>query len=168
MLYLYIQCVCVYIYIYVCFVFSWFLDLQECTLCITVDKHIMYDAILNTYMYMITLSIYIYIHMYKYIYTHVLVGKHRETATRINSLPGRGNCSLRNIQKYDRLRQVQQKEGSASALVKMIAGASDELELLVERPTMKAGHFCLDQVTKLDKMSTGRLLLRLDVFVLKV
>ena len=96
------------------------------------------------------------------------IRKHRETATRINSLPGRGNCSLRNIQKYDRLRQVQQKEGSASALVKMIAGASDELELLIERPTMKAGHFCLDQVTKLDRMSTGRLLLRLDAFVLKV
>ena len=144
--------------------FSWFLDLQQSTLYISVDKHTMYDAILNTYTYMITLSIHIYI------YDMFLSGirKHRETATRINSLPGRGNCSLRNIQKYDRLRQVQQKEGSASALVKMIAGASDELELLVERPTMKAGHFCLDQVTKLDKMSTGRLLLRLDVFVLKV
>ena len=144
--------------------FSWFLDLQQSTLYISVDKHTMYDAILNTYTYMITLSIHIYI------YDMFLSGirKHRETATRINSLPGRGNCSLRNIQKYDRLRQVQQKEGSASALVKMIAGASDELELLIERPTMKAGHFCLDQVTKLDRMSTGRLLLRLDAFVLKV
>eukprot|EP00913_Durusdinium_trenchii_P009711 g9124.t1 len=48
-----------------------------------------------------------------------------------------GALAGQNIQKYDRLRQVQQKEGSASALVKMIAGASDELELLVERPTMK-------------------------------
>ncbi|CAK9025442.1 unnamed protein product, partial [Durusdinium trenchii] len=60
-----------------------------------------------------------------------------ETHCVVRHVDAGGALAGQNIQKYDRLRQVQQKEGSASALVKMIAGASDELELLIERPTMK-------------------------------
>ena len=52
--------------------------------------------------------------------------------------------TLRKVQKYDRLKNVEQKGGSAAAIVKMLAESPDQVEVLFERPTIQAWGFALD------------------------